>query len=408
MTNARETRIVIGIALSALFLDAMAFGSLLPVLPDFLLHIGVERGAQIAFIASVLLLTFAIFQFLLSPVMSALGDRFGRRAVLIPAMLGLGLDYAVMSVTDSVLVLIVARAVSGALAATYAVAIAIGADCTPPEKRVGIFGLTSGAIGAGFVVGPGIGGMLGEIAIRLPMVVSSVAFFTIAAVAYFAMPETLDEKHRRTLKILELIPLVQFSAVRHDRAVVCMLLAVLVIFLSSHAYFSLWPFFAVDILDWSIGKVGLSMTIYGCLLALVSALLVGPAERLFGNWGLACLSLLPAIVSFLGLALSRQNWMVYLFLVVGGLSAATVPAIQATLSPRFGRDRQGQLQGLVASMQSLGGIIGPPLMFATFASPLTTSITGGFIYVLGAAGLLIGLALLTFPKRFMMEEEFLA
>jgi DHA1 family tetracycline resistance protein-like MFS transporter len=250
--------------------------------------------------------------------------------------------------------------------------------------------------------------MLGEISVRLPMVVSSVAFFAIAAVAYFAMPETLDEKHRRTPKILELIPLIQFSAVRHDRAVFYMLLAVLVIFLSSHAYFSLWPFFAADILDWSIGKVGLSMMIYGCLLALVSALLVGPAERLFGNWELACLSLLPAIISFLGLALSRQNWMVYSFLVVGGLSAATVPAIQATLSPRFGPERQGQLQGLVASMQSLGGIIGPPLMFATFSSPLATAITGGFIYVLGAVGLLMGLALLAFSKRFMMKEEFLA
>jgi MFS transporter, DHA1 family, tetracycline resistance protein len=154
LISVHDSRVAIGIALSALFLDAMAFGSLLPVLPQFLLLIGVEGEVRVAFVASVLLLTFAIFQFLLGPVMSALGDRFGRRVILIPAMLGLGLDYAVMSVTDSIWVLVIARAVSGGLAATYAVAIAIGADCVPPEKRAGIFGLTSGAIGAGFVLGP--------------------------------------------------------------------------------------------------------------------------------------------------------------------------------------------------------------------------------------------------------------
>jgi MFS transporter, DHA1 family, tetracycline resistance protein len=236
---------------------------------------------------------------------------------------------------------------------------------------------------------------------------SSVAFFAVAVVAYFALPETLEVKYRRTPKILELIPLIQFLAIGHDRSLIYMLLAVLVIFLSSHAYFSLWPFFAADILEWNIGQVGLSMTIYGGLLALVSAVLVGPAERMFGSWGLACLSILPAIISFLGLAFSRQDWMIYSFLVVGGLSAATVPAIQATLSPRFGPDRQGQLQGLVASMQSLGAIVGPPVMFATFASSLTTSVTGGFIYVLGAAGLLIGLALLVFSQRVYEREDVL-
>ncbi|GGB61746.1 MFS transporter [Blastomonas aquatica] len=389
-----KVRLAIGIALCALFLDAMAFGSLLPVLPDFLRLVGMESETQIAVSASILLLTFAVFQFLFVPVMSALSDRFGRRAILIPSMLGLGFDYAIMSVTDSIVILTIARAVSGGLAATYAVAIAIAADCVPPEKRASIFGLASGAIGAGFVFGPGLGGILGEVAIRLPMIVSSTAFFAVAVIAYFFLPETLDTKDRRTPQIEELIPFVQFAAIRHDRSAIYMLVAVFVIFLSSHAYFSLWPFYATDILDWGIGKVGLSMTIYGCLLAVVSAVLVGPAEKLFGSWRLACLSLLPAIISFLGLAVAIQDVPVYSFLILGGLSAATVPAIQATLSPRFGADRQGQLQGLVASMQSLGAIVGPPVMFAAFASPITDKLLGGFIYLIGAAGLSIGLLLL--------------
>lgn len=384
----RDRRRAVGIALAALLLDSMAYGTLLPILPDFIASFGVDDRQQAAITAGLLIFSFSICQFVFAPIMGGLSDRYGRRIVMVITLIALAIDYLLMAMTDSIAVVFAGRALSGALAATYAVATSIGADCTPPEGRAKVFGLATGAIGAGFVIGPAAGALLGESSLRLPFYLSSIAFAVLALAACVMLPETLARDRRRKVDPVEFVPLYNLNGLRADRFSLLLLIGVAITYLFSHAYFSVWPFFAAEVLDWDLRAIGYSMTIYGVLLVMVSAFVVGPAARLLGNQTLAWASLLPAIVSFACLAWARSDVAVISSLLIGGFSAGCVPAIQATLSPFFGEDHQGRLQGLVGSMQALGTVLGPPLLYGIFALTVGGgSMLQGVVFTVAAAGL---------------------
>lgn len=389
------TRSVTIACLSGIFLDAAAFGVLVPVLPPLMKELGALSLAGASQEAGITFLAFAGMQLLFSPFLARLSDRLGRKPVLVGAFLSLAIDHLIMATTDSYTVFLLGRAIAGGLGGVYPVAVASMIDVEVGDEPTRVFGRASAAIGAGFVLGPALGGVVGELSPRHPLFGMALLFLILAGTVILLLPETLRRKGRRHISLTDLVPLANLRVVSGRRQCQAILLSVFLVFASSHAYFTTWPFFTAKVDGWSSGTTGLSMVIYGALLVIIAGVCAPALSRKLGDARLAAGSLAIAVASFACLAFARSSTELYGFLFLGGFSAATVPALQSLLSRRFSPEVQGELQGAVSSMQSLAAIAGPLLMtqvFAAYAFP-------GTVFIVGTIGLLGALILVLRSDR---------
>lgn len=351
-----------------LFFDAMGVGLILPVMPGLINELSDLPNSRAAEIAGYILFTYAAMQFVCAPVLGGLSDRFGRRPVLLLALLGFSADYFVMAVAPTLFWLFIARMISGVFGATFPAANACLVDISSAEQRARNFGFTGAAVGLGFVFGPAFGGLLGEYGPRLPFVVSGFLTLGVAIYGYFRFPETLAPEHRRPFDWKRANPFGSLLSISRFPVVIPILLAIFLVQFANQSYVSIWAFFTIEVVNWSPLAIGLSAGVYGITMVIVQGGLTGPVVKRYGEVYPALVSLLIGILTFFGLAFASSGSMIYFWIVVGGFTGFAFPAMQALMTKNVPEDSQGELQGAIASSFSLTAIVGPLLMTQLFGS----------------------------------------
>lgn len=358
-------------ALTVIFLtaliDSVGFGIILPVTPALLMEVSGEGLSASAMYGGWLMFVFAIFQFFFMPVLGNLSDAYGRKPVLLVSLFLLGVNYLIMGFAQSLVVLFIGRIFSGIGSATYSTCTAYIADCTTVEERAQYFGLTGAAFGLGFVIGPIIGGFLGEFGSRVPFFATAALIFANLALGLLFLPESLATEKRRAFELKRSNPFGAMQQMRKFKMVYGIIGAIFIMNLGHHALPSIWSFWGIEAFDWSPREIGYSLSFIGLFMAFTQGYLIRFAIPLFGmRWaGIVGYSL--SVAAFIGYAFAPSVVYVYAFMILGALSGIGQPAITGIASSLVGDDQQGELQGAIGSMASLASIISPPIMTMTFA-----------------------------------------
>ena len=405
MTAARTIPFIV----ATIFMDAVGFGIIMPVLPQLVMEVGridlphaIEVGVWIG-------LVMAVATFLASPVLGNLSDHFGRRRVLLLALGGLAVDYALLTIVETLPWLFVARALSGIFGGSYAAAQAAIADITKPEERARNFGFVGAAFGVGFVAGPAIGGFLGEISPRAPFVAAAILAAANMLYGYFIFPETLSPERRRAFDWRRANPL---GAWKTMRALAGMdgVAAVLVLWqIASLVYPMTWSFYCIAQLGWTPGMIGASLAAVGVMIALGQVFVVGPAVARFGERDAATLGIFVAVVVYVGYAFTTSTIGAFLLLIPVALQAPVQPSLMAMMSRRATAETQGEVQGISAMAMGLGQLFAPLLLTGTMAyftaEGAPVHFPGAAFVVAAIFGLLAILMLRRLPRATRTSED---
>jgi len=363
-------------------IDTIGFGIILPVMPRLIVTLTGDTLSRATLLAGFLLTTFAALQFVCGPIMGNLSDRFGRRPVLVASLAAFSFDYALMGFSPTIGWLFLGRAVAGIAGAVYSPALAYIADITPPEKRAQSFGMMGAAFGLGFILGPALGGLLGQFGPRAP-------FFAAAALAaanfvygLFALPETLTAERRRKFEWKRANPLGTLMALKRYPGVLAIAGGVFVWQLGYQVYPATWAFFAKIRFGLSELGIGETLAFTGLVMAFVQGYLTGKIVPKIGEYRAALIAMVTGCINFIAFSLITQVWMVYVIMTIGAAQALAYPSMNAIMSKQVPPNEQGELQGGVSSMMSLSTIFGPLIMtqaLGRFTSP------GAPFYFPGAA-----------------------
>lgn len=371
--------------LASVLIDSIGFGIIIPVIPRLILEVSGAPIAEATRIGGMLLLVFALLQFFCGPIVGNLSDRFGRRPVLLLSMLCFGLDYLAMALAPSLAWLFVGRALAGVAGAIFGPANAFIADVTAPEKRAQAFGMMGAAFGFGFIIGPAIGGALGQLGTRAPFYAAAALALLNLIYGFFVLPESLPQERRRPFDWKRANPLGTLLTLRKYPGVLGVAAALLIWQIAHQVYPSTWSFFAIAKFDWSPAAIGASLAFSGVFMALTQALLTGKIVAKVGERKAAYFGLGIGVLTFGAYAFAGEPWMFYAIMTVGALQGLAYPAMNAILSRRVSKEEQGELQGGVASLYSLASLIGPLLMTQALAH---FTEAGAEIHFPGAAFLL--------------------
>jgi len=341
-------------------LDTLAFGILIPVLAPLVVSF-TSSEAEGALMFGLLLTVWSLMQFLFSPLLGTLSDRFGRRPVLILSAIGLGLDYIVMALAPNLAWLFVGRVFSGITAASYPTAAAYVADVTPPERRAAAFGMIGAAWGVGFILGPAFGGVLGGVGARLPFWAAAGMSLASAGYGFFVLPESLPALVRKKFTWRRANPIGSLTLLRSHRGLLGLASSTFLSFLAFQVLPSVFVIYAGSRYNWHEIQVGLTLTIVGVCNIAVQGVLVKRVIKRVGERRTLYTGLLGGMAGFLVYGLAPFGWVFLLGIPVFALIGLSQPALQSLMSRRVTPSEQGQLQGANASILGLTGILGPIL-----------------------------------------------
>ncbi len=367
-----KTRLPILFIMITLVIDSMGIGLIMPVMPDLIRQLRHTDLASAAMWGGVLATSFAVMQFLFSPTIGNLSDRFGRRRVLLVSLFFMSLDYLVMAVAGSIWILLAGRIVAGITAATQSTATAFMADISTPKDKAKNFGLVSAAFGIGFVLGPLIGGVLSTFGPRAPFYAAAALAAANFAFGYFILPETVTDAIRRPFEWRRANPLGAFKHIARLPGLKPLLTVHLLYSIAFFVYPAVWAYFTRERFGWDGLMVGYSLAAFGISIAIVQGLLIRHIIARLGEERTLFLGLAINLLSFLGIALIPYGWVVLALTPVTALGAISGPALLAIMSRSAADNQQGELQGLLGSVGSIGTILSPILMTQTFSYFIST------------------------------------
>lgn len=383
-------------------IDVMGIGLIIPVLPGLVKGLAHSEAAGAQYIGW-LTAAYAIMQFIFSPILGSLSDRFGRRPVLLFSLLGMTLDYVLLYFAPNLWWLLVGRIVAGITGASYTVANAYIADVTPPEDRAKNFGLLGATWGVGFILGPALGGLLGDHSLRTPFLAAAILTALNFMYGLFVLPESLPDSARGAkLDRRNLNPFTPLKALTEYPILRNLTLTFVLLGLAGQVIFSTWVLYTEGVLSWTPKQNGVALAFYGLLTAGVQAGLIGWFIGRFGERRTIMTGLVASIGEFLVLSVARSSAMLYGSLIVGALGGLANPAIQGLISRQVGETEQGRVQGAIASLNSLVGVVGPILATTVFAFGLSHSAPGA-AFLMGAILSVIGTLLILQVLRQMPE-----
>ncbi|MFN0130994.1 MAG: TCR/Tet family MFS transporter [Phycisphaerales bacterium] len=324
---------------------------------------------------------YAVMLFLCAPVLGALSDRFGRRPVLLVALFGSALDYLAMAFAPTLAWLFITRALNGLSGASMSTANAYIADVTPPEKRAAGFGMAGAAFGLGFVLGPLIGGILGEIDIRYPFFAAAALTLANWIYGFFVLPESLPADRRSTLSFGRVNPLGVFRHLGAYPVVAGLAAALFLLNMAQFALHTTWVLYTSHRFQWSPTDVGLSLFAVGLGAAVVQAGLAKHAVKRLGERASLLLGICLGVAAFTVYGLATHGWMIYVGIVIGSFGGISMPAAQAIITKAVKPTEQGQVQGALTGLQSVANIFGPLVGSAVFGY---TAKEVGHVYFPGA------------------------
>lgn len=352
--------------LVTVMLDTLGFGLLIPVAPLLVQNLAGTTEPAAAPYVGALAATYAALQLLFAPALGALSDRFGRRPVLLVALCGSGLDYFAMALAPSLWVLFLTRAINGMSGASFSVCNAYVADVTPPEKRAGAFGMVGAAFGVGFVLGPLIGGVLGNIDIHLPFYAAGALTLINWLYGLFVLPESLAPGHRAHFRLARANPFSVFGSLRRHPLVAALAGGFFLVYLAQFGLYATWTLYTAFRYGWSPRQVGLSLFIVGVCAMVVQGGLARQIIPVLGEKRSLLLGLFMAILAYLGYGLATEGWMIYVVIIATAAGGIAQPAAQSIITRAVTREEQGATQGALAGLQGVATILGSLIGTAAF------------------------------------------
>ncbi|WP_300751000.1 TCR/Tet family MFS transporter [Janthinobacterium sp.] len=343
-------------------LDAAGIGLIFPILPRLLAE--VTHAGNIAPYIGIITALYAAMQFICAPVLGLLSDKLGRRPVLLISLAGAAVNYVLMAFAPQLWMLLLGRAIAGLTSANVSVATAYITDISPEATRARRFGLLNAVFGLGFIVGPVLGGVLGDYWLRLPFIAAAVLNAANFLLAWFVLPESrTPQKHK--IVLAELNPLRPLRWALSMKSLLPIICVFFILSATGEVYGTCWALWGHDSFGWNGVWIGLSLGMFGVCQTLVQAFLPGPATRLLGERGAVLLGVGCASIALVVMAFAREGWVIFAIMPIFALGGIGVPALQALATRQVEEDRQGQFQGLLASVVSLASIIAP-LAFSSF------------------------------------------
>lgn len=384
-----------------IFLDALGIGLLIPVFPDVIRRFGTEP-AFVSQTFGYFIAAYATMQFLASPVLGSLSDRFGRRPVLLISLFFAGLDYVVMAFAPALWILFVGRIISGLTGASITVASSYMADVSDDSNRSANFGLIGAAFGIGFIVGPGLGGFLGSWGPTAPFLTAAALNLLNFLYGLFVLPESLPRDQRRSLSWGRLNPFGSLLKILSPSPIAVLVWIYFLLYLSGNVHGSIWTLYTQYRFGWTAFEVGLSLSAVGVVAAVSQGYLT---RLLIPRWGEVRtleISLIFYGLSFLLFGLIPQGWMVYPILGLGFISSLAGPSLQSLISRTVPSSEQGELQGSLMALASLTAALAPIFythLFAVFAKEEMPRLLSGAPYFAAA-----GISLVAF-LLFLWDRE---
>lgn len=359
--NVLNPKTAIIFILITICLDSIGLGIIIPSFPTLVsetAHVPLGQASQYF---GWVMGAYALMQFIFSPLVGNLSDRFGRRPILLISVLGMSLDYLVMYFAPDLWWLVIGRAVSGIFGASFTSASAYIADISTPDKRAQNFGMIGAAFGIGFVIGPAIGGLLSDFGSRTPFLVA--AFFSIANFIYgfVVLKESLPAENRRTFDWKRSNPFGALKQIKRFEKLKYLFLVSFLTILTAMCVHSTWNFYSMEKFGWTTKEVGISLAVVGVCFGVVQGALTGKIVDKVGQKNAAKIGLFLSIFVLIGMGLIYQGWMMYAIILPYAFTGIVDPAIRSIISGQVQSNEQGELQGIFTSLMSLAEIIGPPL-----------------------------------------------
>jgi DHA1 family tetracycline resistance protein-like MFS transporter len=351
-------------------LDMLALGIMVPVLPKLVIELEGGDIARAAAMTGVFGFAWNAMQFLFSPLIGAASDRFGRRPIVLLSNLGLGLDYVLMALAPNLAWLFAGRIVSGITAASFSTATAYVADVSPPEKRAAHLGMVGAAFGLGFIVGPAVGGMLGQVSLRLPFWVAASLSLLNAAYGFFVLPESLPRERRAKIVWARANPLDSIALLRSERALLGLAAVAFLDYVAHESLPSCFVIYTDYRYGWDARRIGLVLAAVGVSTTIVQAGLIGPAVKRLGERGALIAGMAFGAVGFAMYGAASAEWVFFVGIPFGALWGIAAPAMQALMTRKVDPTHQGRLQGAIGSVRGIGGLIGPLLFTQVFAQAI--------------------------------------
>lgn len=402
---AKHGKAALGFIFVTLFLDVMGLGIIIPVFPKLIARLIHGDLSAAALWGGWLVVAFAVMQFLFSPVMGGLSDRYGRRPVLLLSLLGFGLDYIAMAYAPTIWWLFLTRVIAGISGASFTTGTAYIADISTPEKRAQNFGIIGMAFGLGFMVGPAVGGLLVKVGPRVPFLVAACVSLLNALYGFFILPESLAPENRRKFDWKRANPIGSMAQLGKYPIVLGMVASLLCIYMAAHAVQTTWTYFTMLKFNWDEGTVGLSLAFVGLLVGAVQGGLIRIVIPRVGQKKSVYIGLSLYTLGLLLFGLASQSWMMFAFLVPYALGGVAGPALQGIMSGQVPANAQGELQGGLTGLVSVTSIFGPLLMtwlFHYFTGPAAPVYFPGAPFLMGA---LLCLASLIMAMRTLAKHH---
>lgn len=347
---------------AAICLDAIGIGLIFPILPRLIED--VTHAPNVAAYIGILTALYAAMQFIFAPVLGALSDRLGRRPVLLISLGGAVINYVVMAFAPSIWLLIVGRAIAGVSSANISVATAYITDISPEDTRARRFGLFNAMFGIGFILGPVLGGVLGDHWLRLPFIAAALLNAVNLLLALFILPESRTPTNEK-INFAALNPLRPMQWAFSTKSLMPVVTLFFVLSATGEVYGTCWALWGNDVFGWNGLWIGLSLGTFGVCQTLSQALMPGPAAKLLGERGAVLAGIAGASIALLVMAFAKDAWVVFAIMPVIALAGIGTPALQSLATRLVDDEQQGQFQGVLASAMSLASIVGP-LLFSTF------------------------------------------
>jgi len=387
-------------------LDAMGVGLIMPVMPELIREIRGTSISDAALWGGLMSFTYAAMQFLFGPLLGNLSDRYGRRPVLIISLFFMGLDYLLLALAPTLFLFFIARLISGITGATYSTAFAYLADISNKGQRASNFGMVGAAFGIGFVIGPAIGGLLGELGLRMPFFVAAGFAFANALFGYFVLPETLPPEKRRTFELKRANPFSALLNLRHLPFVGGLMFVTLLSSIANQVYPSIWSYFTIERFGWSLSTVGISLAVYGISSAVMQVWALRIMIERYGERKTAIAGMIITVISLIAMTFIEHGWIVFIGMPIVALGEVVRPAIQGMMADQSNDSEQGELQGVFSSVIAIASIISPLLMtfiFRTFTKETAAFYQPGAPFA--AAALLSIIALVVFIRQGRSSTE---
>lgn len=365
MVEKKNSKAIFFILITVL-IDVIGIGIIIPIMPSLYQELTGGTVSEASQYSAYLVFIYALMQFIFSPIIGGLSDQYGRRPVLLLSMFGFGLDFIFLALAPSIGWLFVGRIISGIAGASFTTANAYIADVTEPEKRAQSFGMIGAAFGIGFIIGPSLGGILGEYGTRIPFWVSAGLSLCNWLYGYFILPESLKPENRRKFDIKRANPIGSLLNLRKYPYVLALVLSLFLVNIARFATEGTWSFYTIEKFHWSKMEVGLSLGFVGLMVAIVQGGLIRLIIPKLGQERSLYLGLAINALGLIAFAFATSSWMMYAIMVPFAIGGMAGPAFQGIISNQVGKNEQGELQGGLTSLMSIATIIGQPLMLGLF------------------------------------------